>query len=105
LSSTLRTIRYPRKYTGYPLYLRRTGKSNENNWKTILVKKIIIQSLVCIFILFAVVWLQNKTEEIAGELIAQIRLQLLEQHISAGEIYQSLADTYDECVQYIQGVN
>jgi len=105
LSSTLRTIRYPVKYTNYPPYIRRAGRNKDNNWKTILVKKIIIQSLVCIFILFAVVWLQNKTEEIAGKVIAQVRLQLLEQHISAGEIYQSLADTYNECVQYIQGVN
>jgi hypothetical protein len=50
------------------------------------------------------VWLQNKTEEIAEKVITQIKMQLVEQHISAGEIYQSLADAYDECVQYIQGV-
>jgi hypothetical protein len=104
LNSTLRTIHYPKKYAGYPLHLRRTGKNDTNNWKTILAKKVITQALICIFILFAVVWLQNKTEEIAEKVITQIKMQLVEQHISAGEIYQSLADAYDECVQYIQGV-
>ena len=105
LSGTLRTIRYPRRYAGYPIYARHTGKSSINNWKLVLAKKIIIQSLICILIVFAVVWLQNKTEETADKIVTQMRLQLVEQHISAGEIYQSLADTYDECVQYIQGVN
>lgn len=105
LSSTIRTLRYPGKYAGYPSYLRRTGKNDINNWKTILAKKIITQSLICIFILSAVVWLQNETEETAGKVITQIKLQLVEQHVSAGEIYQSLADAYDECVQYIKGAN
>lgn len=104
MNSTLRTIHYPKKYAGYPLHFRRTGKNDTNNWKTILAKKVITQALICIFILFAVVWLQNKTEEIAEKVITQIKMQLVEQHISAGEIYQSLADAYDECVQYIQGV-
>lgn len=70
-----------------------------------LIKKIIIQSLVCIFVILAVVWLENKTEGTAAKVITQIRLQLVEKHISVDEIYQSLADKYDECVQYIQGAN
>jgi len=105
LNSTIGTIRYRRKHSGYPLYLRQTNKKNTDNWKTILAKKIITQSLVCIFILFAVLWLQNKTEKSAREIIVQIKSQLVEKNISAGEIYRSFAGAYDECKQYIQGVN
>jgi len=105
LNGAARKIQYRRKHAGYPLYIKRAYKNNTDNWKTILARKIITQSLVCIFILFAVLWLQNKTEEPAVEIISEIKAQLVERHISAGEIYRSIAGAYDECVQYIQGVN
>ncbi len=105
LNSTLKTARYQREIPNYPIYRKSAGRTNYNNGGAVLAKKMIIQSVICILIVFVIAWLQNNTEEISEKIISQIRFQLVEQHVSADEIYQTLEKTYDDCVQYIQGTN
>lgn len=70
-----------------------------------LAKKIIIQSLICIAIVFLVVLLQNSTGELPRSIISAIRTSVVEKHIPTEELYQTVADAYRECVDYIQGTD
>lgn len=70
-----------------------------------LSKKIIIQSLICIAIVFSIAYLQSRTEEVPRNIVSYIRSFVVEKHISTEDIYQTVADTYKECIDYINGTD
>jgi len=103
LNHAIRTTRYKKRIPYYSSYTKPAGKTKNNNWQPVLAKKIIIQSLACILIIFFVSWLQNQAEEPAADIISQIRLQVVEKNITPEDIYDAIANTYEECYQYLQG--
>lgn len=70
-----------------------------------LARKIIIQSLICIAIVFSVAYLQNSTEKLHRDILSAVRTLVVEKHISAEEIYTAVMDAYTECIDYIKGNN
>jgi len=100
LSHAIRTSRYRRDIPHYSSYTR---VKRNNNGSSVLAKKIIIQSLICIAIIFSVAFLQNRTEELPKNIISTVRLLLVERHMSTEDIYQTIADAYTECMDYIKG--
>ncbi len=103
--SAIRTARYQRRLPDHSQYSRTSRNIKNNNGKSVLAKKIIVQSVASIMIIFFITWLQSKTEEYAQNIITHIRLQVVEHHIDPENIYESFADTYEECLQYIKGSN
>jgi len=105
LNQAIRTTRYNKYIPYYSSYTRPVERAKENNWQSVLSRRIIIQSLVCILIIFLVSWLQNQGGESATDIVSQIRIQVVEKNIEPGEIYDAIIDTYEECYQYLQGSN
>lgn len=103
MNHAIKTTRYKKRNPYYSSYTKPVGRANNNNWQSVLAKKIIIQSLVCIFIIFLVSWLQSQTEESAVRIVSQIKLQVVEKNITPNIIYETLANKYEECAQYLQG--
>lgn len=102
MSQAIRTSRYQRRIPNYSSYTRVKGKSNGNS---IIAKKIIIQSLICMAIVFSVAYLQSRVEELPQNIVSKIRLIVVERNISNEDIYQTFANAYEECVDYIQGAD
>ncbi|HEY8420787.1 MAG TPA: hypothetical protein VIL05_03485 [Thermoclostridium sp.] len=102
MSHAIRLSRYNRSIPYYSSYAR---VKKSNNGSSVLAKKIIIQSLICIALIFSIAYLQNSTEELPQKIVSTVRILLVEKHISTEEIYQTVADTYRECVEYIKGNN
>lgn len=102
MSHAIRSSRYQRRIPDYSSYTRIKKK---NNGGSVLAKKIIIQSLICIAIVFSVSYLQSRAEELPRNIVSTVRLFVVEKHISAEDIYQSVANAYEECVDYIQGAD
>jgi len=100
LNHALRLSRYHRNIPYYSSYTR---VKKTNNGSSVLAKKIIIQSIICIAIIFSLVYLQNRTEELPREIISTVRLLLVEKHTSTESIYQTVENAYRECVEYIKG--
>lgn len=102
MNHAIRTGRYHRSIPYYSSYTR---VKRDNNGSSVLARKIIIQSLICIAIIFSVIYLQNRTEELPQNIISKVRLLLVERHISTEYIYQTVEDAYRECMEYIQGTD
>ncbi|MBP7175918.1 MAG: hypothetical protein KBA53_06840 [Thermoclostridium sp.] len=106
MSQAIRS-RYIRRSAPYSSHYssrnRAPGSVRNNNGKPVLAKRIILQSTVCIIIVCLCILCQNSTEELPQSIIAEIRTRVVEQNITAEGIFQSFTDTYEECVQYIQG--
>ncbi len=110
VNHAVRRSRYSGHVSGYSAYTRTASRSSGNtktgkfgNGKSVLAKKIILQSLAGIIIIFGIAWLQNRTEELPRNIISEIRLRVVERHIAPEDIYQFFTDAYNECVQYIRG--
>lgn len=103
MNHVIRTNRYKKRSPHYSAYTKPAGKTKNNNWQSVLAKKIIIQSFACIAIIFFISWLQGQTGESAVDIVSQIRLQVVEKNITPDVIYESIANTYEECSQYLQG--
>lgn len=102
LNHAIRTSRY---YRNVPYYNTYTRIKKNNNGSSVLARKIIIQSLICLAIIFSVIYMQNSSEELHRNVIATVRILLVEKHTSPEDIYQKVAETYRECVEYIEGNN
>jgi hypothetical protein len=102
LADVLRTGRYGRSI---PYYYSYTRVKRNNNGSSVLARKIIIQSLICILIVFSLAYLQNSTEKLPRDIVSAVRTLLIEKHVSTEDLYQTLADAYRECVDYIKGYN
>lgn len=102
MSHALRTSRYHRSIPYYSSYTRIKKSSNSSS---VLARKILIQALICIVIIFSVAYLQNSTDEIHKNILSVVRSLVLEKHISAEEIYLTVKDAYTECLEYIKGTN
>ena len=105
LNHVIRTNRYKKRTPHYSAYTKPAGRTKNNNWQSVLAKKIILQSVVCIAIIFLITWLQGQTEEPLADITSQIRLRVIEKNIAPDDIYESIANTYEECTQYLQSVN
>ncbi|NLO41388.1 MAG: hypothetical protein GX115_18230 [Ruminiclostridium sp.] len=102
MSQAIRS-RYIRRAVQSSSRNRLPGNARYSNGKSVLAKRIIIQATVCIIIVFLCILCRNSTEELPQRIIAEIRVRVVERNITAEGIIQSLTDTYEECVQYIQG--
>ncbi len=101
LNHAIRTSRYRRSVPGYSSYTRVKKGSNGGS---VLARKIIIQSLICLAVVFSVVFLKSRTEdELPREIISSVRMFLVEKHVSTEELYRTVEDAYRECVDYIKG--
>lgn len=105
MNHAIRTIRYGKRIQDYSAYSRAAGRTKKNNWQSVIARKIIIQSLICLLIIFSVSWLQGQTGELAADIISKIKLMVVERNITPQDIYESVAETYKECMQYIKGGN
>ncbi len=103
MNHAIRTSRYRNSIPYYSSYARSVGNTKKNNWQSVLAKKITIQSIVCILIIFFVSWLQSQTEELAVDIVSQIRLQVVEKDFPPNVIYETITSTYEECASYLQG--
>jgi hypothetical protein len=105
LNHAIRTTRYKRRVPYYSAYTKPAGRTKNHNWQSVIAKKIIIQSLACILIIFFVSWLQNQEGESAENIVSQIRFQVVEKNTTTDDIFDAIANTYEECFQYLQGNN
>lgn len=63
----------------------------------------IIQSTVCIILVFLCILCLNSAEVLPQSIITEIRTRVVERNITLDDMAQFFTDTYEECVQYIQG--
>jgi anti-sigma-K factor RskA len=97
--------RYGRRIPQYSSYTRTSKNSGYSNGTSVLAKKIMIQAAVCILVVFLCILFQNSAGEVPQRIVSEIRTRVVERSIKLEDIAQSFTDTYEECVQYIQGNN
>jgi hypothetical protein len=68
-----------------------------------LAKKIILQAVVCLIIVFVMIWLKNIVEELPQTIVTEVRLRVVERNVTPNDIYNFFTDTYKECLEYIHG--
>lgn len=98
-----RFARYTRR--PYASYTRTSGKTGYSNGLSLLSRKVVIQAAICILVVILCVWFQNSTQELAQNIVSAIRTHVVERHITAEDILQTITDTYEESVQYLKGTD
>lgn len=68
-----------------------------------LARKIIIQAAVCIAAVVVCILCVNSAQELPQNIISEVRTRVVERNITPEDILKTFTDTYEECVQYIQG--
>lgn len=68
-----------------------------------MAKKIILQAVVCLIIVFVMIWLKNIVEELPQTIVTEVRLRVVERNVTPNDIYNFFTDTYKECLEYIHG--
>lgn len=95
--------RYVRRIPQYSSLVRASGKTRNSNGPSVLAKKMIIQAAVCIAVVVLCILCLNSTEELPQKIISEIRTRVVERNITPDDMAKFFTDTYEECVQYIQG--
>lgn len=102
MSQAIRS-RYTRRIPQYSSHIRASRKTRYSNGTLVLAKKMIIQSTICIIIVMFCILCLNSTEELPQKIISEIRTRVVERNITPEDMARFFTDTYEECVQYIQG--
>ncbi|HZK27270.1 MAG TPA: hypothetical protein VFD00_07020 [Thermoclostridium sp.] len=102
LNHAIKANQYSKSIPNYSSYTR---VQKSNNGSSVIAKKIIIQSIICIAVVICIVFLQNRTEKLPQNIISNLRTLVVERHTSVESIYINISDTYNECVDYIQGTH
>lgn len=102
MNQTIRTTRY-RQIPNYAQYKKTSWRAGTNNGSSVLARKIVVQSFICIVIVFLMIWLQGSDEELPREIISQVNLRVVERNITSDELFRYFTDTWEECVTYLQG--
>lgn len=95
--------RYIRRIPQYSSHIRTSGNIRSSNGTSVLAKKVIIQATVCIIFAVLCILCLNSAEELPQSIISEIRTRVVERNVTVDDIVRSFTETYEECVQYIQG--
>lgn len=87
----------------YSSHVRPSAKNVSGNGTSVLARKLILQASVSILLVFLCILCLNSPAELPQSILSEIRTRVVERNITVDDIVQSFTETYEECVQYIQG--